>query len=102
MREIWKDVKNYEELYQVSNLGNVKSKERILLKSNGKVCSNILKKEKILKKNIRQGYYAVKLYKNGNAKNIPIHRLVAETFIINLENKPCINHKDGNKLNNNI
>lgn len=51
---------------------------------------------------MRQNYYAVKLYKNKSKKNIPIHKLVAKTFIENPENKPCVNHKDGNKLNNNV
>lgn len=102
MEEIWKDIEGYENLYQISNLGNVKSKQRYVYKSNGKIYINALLKEKILKKNIRQGYYAVKLYKNNKKVNFPVHRLVAKAFISNLEDKPCVNHKDGNKLNNNV
>lgn len=96
MQEIWKDIKDYEGLYQVSNLGNVR-KIRFI--------NNITNKEKIF--NITQqmntnGYYKVMLYKNGNYKNKSVHRLVAETFIPNLENKLCVNHIDGNKLNNKL
>lgn len=98
VREIWKDIKGYEGLYQVSNCGNVKSVKKTITRNNCK----ILIKEKILKKYIRQGYYAVKLYKNKTKINLPIHRLVAITYLKNDKNKPCVNHKDGNKLNNNI
>lgn len=85
MQEIWKDIKGYEGLYQVSNLGNVKS----------------LKTNKILKK-IQGQYYNVGLYNNRIKKHIKIHRLVAETFLSNLNNYDCINHKDENKFNNNV
>ena len=88
--EIWKDIKGYEGLYQVSNLGNVKSLSRYHHK-----------KEQILKPNLKNdGYYETTLLKNGKPKWIRTHRLVAMAFIPNLENKPQINHKDGNKLNN--
>ena len=89
MEEIWKDIKGYEGKYKVSNFGNVKS----LLK----------KKERILKKvNHPEGYYKVILYNNGKPQNKCIHRLVAESFINNPENKSDVNHKDGNKHNNNV
>ena len=81
--EIWKDIKDHEGLYQVSNLGRVKSlnynhtgKERLL-----NLCKN------------RYGYLTVRLYKNGKGKRFSVHRLVAEVFLPNPENKPCINHK---------
>lgn len=102
MKEVWKDIPNYEGLYQVSNLGNIKSNQKKIYKSNGKAFMNVLRKERILKKSIRQGYYAVKLYKDNNKKTIPVHRIVAKTFLKNNENKPCVNHIDGNKLNNNV
>lgn len=76
-------------LYQVSNLGRVKSLE------NSKT-----RKEKILKPEIRTGYYSVNLCKNGKQKHIRIHRLVAEAFIDNPKKLPMVNHKDENKLNN--
>lgn len=91
-REIWKDIKDYKGLYQVSNLGNIKS-----------LNYNHTKKEKLLKTILQvDGYLGVNLGKNGIRKRYRVHRLVAETFLENSDNLPVINHKDGNKLNNNI
>lgn len=106
MQEIWKDIPNYEGLYQVSNLGNVKS----LMAFNSYI-GKYYKREKILKpKKDKKGYFMVCLCKNKNTLNfgdyhrkyIRIHRLVAETFIPNPNNYPIINHKDENKQNNNV
>ena len=87
IEEIWKDIKGYEGLYQISNFGRVKS---------------FVKKEpKILKCGLTGiGYYTVNLCNAKNRSSKKIHRLVAEAFIPNPNNLPCINHKDGNKLNN--
>lgn len=87
--EIWKDIKGYEGLYQVSNYGRVKS----LNFNRGKV-------EKILKQFDVHGYFQVKLYKNKNKKNHTVHRLVAEAFIPNTDNLSQVNHKDEDKHNN--
>lgn len=85
--EIWKDIEGYEGLYQVSNLGRVKS-----LKFN---------KIKILSQGISgSGYKIVSLSKENQRKIFLVHRLVAMVFIKNPNNYPCINHKDENKLNN--
>lgn len=87
MIEIWKDIQNYEGLYQVSNLGRVKSIiKKIILKNMVDKC----------------GYEYVHLSKNNVQKRKSIHRLVAETFLDNKNNLPCVNHKDENKQNNNI
>lgn len=99
-QEIWKDIKGYEGLYQVSNLGRVKSLERILHYCDGR---HRPVKEKLLSCGVcKVGYRQVKLRLNKKTKTHYVHRLVANTFILNLESKPQVNHKDGNKINNNI
>lgn len=103
MQEIWKDIKGYEKLYQVSNLGRIRSLDRIILQYNGYDDGERLYKGKILKPCIKpNGYSQVGLWKDKKVKWFIIHRLVAETFIPNPENKPQVNHKDENKQNNNI
>lgn len=97
MEEEWRDIKGYEGLYQVSNLGRVRSLDRYIInKSNKRQYYN----GKILNGNIRQGYLKLTLSKNNSQKTIPIHILVAKTFIPNPESKPEVNHIDGNKANN--
>lgn len=91
MKEVWKDIEGYEGLYQVSNLGNVKS---LNYSRSGK--------EKNLSFVIGCGYYQTIFSKKGVAKTQKVHQLVAKAFIPNPENKPCINHIDGNKLNNRV
>ncbi len=99
MQEKWKDIKGFEGLYQVSNLGRVKSLERY--KENHGKLQKV--EEKIKTINIKNsGYQFVQLYKNNKYKNLMVHRLVAQAFIPNVNNKPQINHIDGNKLNNNV
>lgn len=98
--EIWKDIKDYEGLYQVSNLGRVKSVKKEIKYCNGKI---VIYPEKILKGFIStSGYFAVDLYKNNTRKRFYVHRLVAEEFIENPLNKPEINHIDEDKLNNRV
>lgn len=104
MKEVWKDIKNYEGLYQISNFGRIKSLSKP--RKNGKN-SGYYTKEKILKQNIqieKYGYkrYKITLTKNNIKKCYKVHRLVAEAFIPNPLNKPQINHIDGNPLNNNV
>jgi len=97
MQEIWKDIPNYQGIYQISNFGNIKSL------SFGAKNKKITNKPKILKSSPSNcGYYKIQLYKNGKSKMFYIHRLVAEIFIPNPQNKPQVNHKDGNKSNNHI
>lgn len=98
-KEVFVDVKGYEGLYEVSNLGNVKSVER---KSwNG--FTLIRQPEIILKTgNNGKGYLFVNLSKDNKVKQFYVHRLVAIAFIKNEEDKPQVNHIDGNKANNNV
>lgn len=102
MQEIWKDVKNYEGLYEISNLGNVRSLDKIINGANQFGCKyKNRKKGKILKQHInKQGYKKVILVNNNKAKNFQVHRLVAEAFLPNPSNLPQVNHKDENKQNN--
>ena len=93
--EVWKDVKGYEGLYQVSNLGNIKSLERYTSTGN-------YVEERMLKQRIHSGYYRVNLSRDGTQRTISIHRIVALAFISNPNNYNVINHKDENKENNSI
>ena len=103
MQEIWKDVVGYEGLYQVSNLGRVKSLSKFHCTSKNYSSLGYWSKEKILKPIIGvQGYLYVNLYKNNKSKSIKVHKLVAEAFILNPNNYNCINHKDENKTNNRV
>ena len=98
MEEIWKDVVGYEGLYQVSNHGRVKSLEHFVPSIGGAIRKS---PSKILTNCFDNNYYHVTLYKGGRKKIFLVHRLVAEAFIPNPNNLPQVNHKDGNKLNNN-
>lgn len=91
MNEVWKPIKNYESLYEISNLGRVKS-----FKRNGT-------KGKILKGTYDEwGYIRVALSKNGKSKKYKVHRLVAEAFIPNSNNYSQINHDNGIKDDNRV
>ena len=87
MTEIWKDVEEYEGLYEVSNLGRIRNAKTLSIKSqndNGR------------------GYLQVNLWKNNKGQMKYIHRLVAAAFISNPDNLPQVNHKDEDKTNNRV
>ena len=89
MDEIWKPVVGYEGLYEVSNLGRVKSLPKRGYKSGG-----------ILKQRCKDDYMDVRVSKNNKKHTLSVHRAVAEAFIPNPDNKLVVNHIDGNKSNN--
>lgn len=90
MSGVWKSIKGYEGLYMVSNLGEVKSVERIETCKNGHVRK---RREKILIPfTSEKGYSIVSLSKNGKVKKELVHRLVANAFIPNPLKKPEVNH----------
>ena len=98
--EIWKDIDGYEGLYQVSNLGRVKSLDRYVHTSNGKIYHVA---GKVLKAQVdKKGYSIVRLTKDGKGLTKKVHRLVAIAFILNSNNLPEVNHKDENKENNTV
>ena len=99
--EIWKDIKGYEGLYQASTLGEIRRIESVVVDKNKKRIRTF--KNKKIKQILRKdGYYFVNLSKNGKVKTAKVHRLIAETFLKNDVNYNIINHKDGNKINNNV
>lgn len=98
MEEIWKDINGYEGLYQVSNRGNVRS-------MTVDISCGCKRKHRRFGKVLKQGtnpngYKYVNLSKGSKAYSARVHRLVAEAFLDNKDNLPCINHKDENKANN--
>lgn len=98
--EIWKDIEGYEGLYRVSTIGRIMSYDRKVRAKNN---HSLVIKSKLLTGGNRSGYRCVELYKrNGEAKQTLIHRIVANTFIENPENKPQVNHKNGIRNDNRL
>lgn len=99
--EIWVDIKGFEGLYQVSNFGKIKSLSRYVCKKDGK---KMFVDEKILQPYCKSnsGYLSIPLSKDGKRCVKTIHRIVAESFIPNINEYRDVNHKDGNKNNNNV
>ena len=101
MQEIWKDIEGHEGIYQVSNLGRVKSLSREIPVANHGAWRTRTIPEKILKLHLNEnGYVIIILTKDKVRATKKMHRVVAEAFIPNPENKRCVNHIDGNKENN--
>ena len=98
-QEVWHDIKGFEGLYQVSNTGKIKALERLVMNNGGLQH----KHEKILRQNYQKNRHCiVVLCKEGVTYSRLVHRLVAENFIPNPDNKPNVDHIDTNPLNNNV
>jgi hypothetical protein len=98
--EVWKDIPGFEGIYQCSNIGNVKSLDRLIIYSDNR---KRLHFGKTLNKHLKiQGYYDVCLIINGYKKYVDIHKLVAICFIPNPENKPCIDHINTIRTDNRV
>ena len=96
--EIWKNVISANEMYQVSNMGNVRSVDRTVF--DNAHFNGVRKKGRVLRQQTYRGYKNVCFFLNNKKQRRSVHRLVAEAFIPNFENKPCIDHIDGNPANN--
>lgn len=100
MEEIWKDIEEYEGFYQVSNLGKVRSLDRVI---NGFHTEKFHIKGRIIKPvKCKNGYYEVHLNKNGKRKVFLLHRVVAKAFLPNPNDFPEVNHKDEDISNNSL
>ncbi|MDF9611889.1 NUMOD4 domain-containing protein [Bacillus cereus] len=99
---IWKDVVGYEGLYQVSNFGEVRSYDRKVPTRNSRKFA--IRKGRILAQmTSTNGYKKLSLTRNAtDKKQVMVHRVVAEAFLCNQENKPYVNHMDANKTNNHV
>lgn len=102
MTEVWKDIPGYEGRYAISNFGRVKTYDRKVKSPvrNSHEMKERTVKGQILKPEIaNNGYLYVCLWKEGKKSKATVHRLVAQAFIPNPDNKPCVNHKDYNRQN---
>lgn len=99
MEEIWKPVKNYEGYYEISNLGRVKSLDRFVKQKNHYIHRQECIKQSRIDAN---GYYVVTLCKDRKSISTYIHRLLAEAFIPNPDNKPCVDHINTITTDNNL
>lgn len=95
MREVFEDLIGYEESYQISDKGRIFTKRRL----DG---NRIIYGRELHPQITEDGYLKVGLTKNSETKRFYVHRLVAQHFIKNPQNLPQVNHKDGNKFNNNV
>lgn len=95
--ERWKDIVGYENKYQISSFGNVRS-----VMFNNYTTKNKKRVKKLKPAKDNTGYLSVVLCKDGKTKTFRIHRLVAQAFLLNENNYKVVNHIDGNKLNNRV
>ena len=99
-KEVWKSIEGFEGFFQISNHGRIRSLDRYVNARNG---GKRFEHGRIMKSSINsRKYYILPLRKNGYVKTFRINRLVAIAFIPNPENKPEVNHIDGDKQNNHV
>lgn len=98
MNEIWVPIKGFENSYEISNYGRIRSVDRIVTFRDGR--QRVYKGQYIPLKRNPNGYIQIMLWEHHKGYNKYIHRLVAEHFVKNIDKKEIVNHKDGNKLNN--
>lgn len=100
--EIWKDILGYENEYEISSYGRVRAKYREFIGKDGKLKKYHPRYLKLDSSIVKKGYARVTLSKDYKIERFQVHRLVAEHFIPNPENKPFVNHIDNNGLNNHV
>lgn len=102
--EVWRVIKGYEGYYEVSNLGRVKSVERVVIQKNrwGKEMARHLKERILEQYEDKDGYLQVDLHKNGIKEHKSIHKLVATAFIPNPHNYSDVHHIDHDQTNNRV
>jgi hypothetical protein len=102
MKEQWTDIEGYDGLYQVSSQGNVKSLERTFLFGKDYQIEQRHPERLLTIRTYKKGYKYVGLSKNGEVRKFKVHRLVAQAFIPNPNNLPCIDHKNGVRGDNRV
>ena len=96
--EVWNDIPGFEGFYKASNKGNIKSVERYVRNGRG---LRLIPERNLVQCKTNTGYLQVHLYKNGFKRDCNVHRVIAMTFLAQ-EEKEVVNHKDGNKQNNDV
>lgn len=103
MKELWKDIPEYEGFYQASNLGRIRSLDRETTQWNRFKNVKAIYKGKILSFELTtRGYLKCSLSKNGKQKTVLVHRIIAKTFLKDFDEKLTVDHIDCNKINNHI
>lgn len=101
-KEVWRDIDGYEGLYQVSSIGNVKSLQRTFFSGKNYQIEQHYPERLLKLRTYKIGYKYVGLSKDGKVRKFKVHRLVAQAFIPNPNNKPCVDHKNAIRDDNRV